>query len=92
MSRFSIDGIFLDTYEVNGILGTYPSIRFSTGGWLYRYHRLDVASEGTNVGGVADKAKETAGTMAYVAQTKIRELSGIVTDRIRSFLNAEMPV
>jgi hypothetical protein len=78
-------------YEVNGMLiGAHPSIRF--GGWLYQYQRLDNSSEGTNVSGINDKTKETTGTMAYVAQMKIRDVSGIVLDRIRSFLNVKMPV
>jgi hypothetical protein len=92
MSRFSTDEISFDIYEGNGMLGTYPSIWFSTGGWLHRYQRLGVASEGTNVRGVTGESKETTGTTVYVAQTKIRGLYGIVLDRIRSFLNAEMPV
>ena len=89
-SKFSTDGI--PVYVVNnGMLAAYPTVRFA-GGLLYR--RLDAASElgTTNVRGFDDEPNAMIGTMVYDAQTKIREVSGIILDRIRSCLSTEMPM
>ena len=77
------NGISIDLYKVNGRLGAYPSARFA-GGLLYQ--RLGAAYE------VNYEPKEAIGMMMHIAQTKIREVSDIVLDRVRSCLSYEMPM
>lgn len=97
-SKFSTDIGFPvdDVYQVNNgmhMLAAYPnSVRFAAGGLLYQ--RLNAASElgTTNVRGRDDEPNATIGTMVYNVQTKIREVSDIMLDRIRSCLSTEMPM